>query len=261
MTHADKESETLFAHPLNSPARPAAERNWLLGALTPEEYETVRPYLECVTLTPEQRLGPAHEAIPFVYFPQSGVVSLIRRMHDGTEIEVGTVGAEGMSGLGVYLGGDEMPTSCVVQIAGSAQRVSAANLQKLARAGGPLREVLACYAQYMFGQAGLAVACARLHSLDQRCARWLLTTHDRVGAGRFALTQEHLAALLGVRRAGISAAQQSLERLGAIKYARGKIEVLDRVALEGEACECYRADIADFDRHLGSAGRRRPQVR
>jgi CRP-like cAMP-binding protein len=235
------------------------ERNWLLSALTPGEYESLASCFETVTLSVGQRLGARLEPIPFVYFPQSGVVSILKRMADGTEVEVGTVGAEGMSALAVFLGGDEMPTECVVQVAGSASRISAADLQAASGQGAPLHEVLRCYTQYLFDQVLQSVACDRLHSVEQRCARWLLTTYDRVGASEFALTQEHLAALLGVRRAGISVAAEALRRDGAITYSRGKIRIIGPARLEAAACECYRVTHEDFDRLLGRAGRQRRQ--
>jgi len=237
---------------------PNAERNWLLAALTPDEYTAILPYFESVMLSPDQRLGPPHEPIPYVYFPQSGVVSIIKRMRDGAEVEVGTVGFEGMTALAIFLGGDEMPTECVVQIAGTAKRITSRDLQAASRSpGGPLREILQCYAQYLFDQMAQSVACDRLHSLEQRCARWLLTTYDRVGSDRFALTHAHLAALLGVRRAGVTEAAGALQRAGAVEYSRGTMRIVDRARLELAACECYKTMRADFDRLLGRAGRGR----
>ena len=231
------------------------ERNWLLGALNLEEHAALRPYLETVALAPGQRLGPPHEPIPYVYFPQSGVVSILKRMADGTQVEVGTVGAEGMSALAVFLGGDEMPTECVVQIGGLAKRIVAGDLQTLSQVGAPLHDILLCYTQYLFGQVAQSVACDRRHTLEQRCARWLLMTYDRVGAEAFTLTHEQLAGLLGVRRAGVSVTAEALRVAGAITYSRGTVRIVDRARLEATACECYRVVREDFDRLLGSAGR------
>ena len=233
------------------------ERNWLLSALMPEEYLSLASCFETVELTAGQRLGPHHEPIPFVYFPQSGVVSMLKRMADGTEVEVSTVGAEGMSALAVFLGGDEMPTECVVQIAGAARRIAAADLQAVSREGAPLHEVLRCYTQYLFDQVAQSVACDRLHSVEQRCARWLLMTYERVGADALVLAQERLAALLGVRRASVSVAAEALQRSRAIVYSRGTVRIVDPARLETAACECYRATRDDFDRLLGRAGRQR----
>jgi CRP-like cAMP-binding protein len=235
----------------------AAERNWLLGALFPREYATVESLFEVVSLSAGERLGPHHEGIPYVYFPQSGVVSVVKRLNDGTEVEVATVGNEGMTALAVFLGGDEMPTECVVQIAGAAKRIRARDLQAASREHGPLREVLLCYTRYLFDQVAQSVACDRTHSLEQRCARWLLMTHDRVGSETFDLTQEHLASLLGVRRAGVSVAAEALQRVGAIEYSRGRVRILDHAKLEAVACECYATVRDDFDRLLGRAGRHR----
>jgi CRP-like cAMP-binding protein len=231
--------------------------NRLLAALTPDEYAALLPYLEPVALAPDQRLGPPHEPIPYVYFPHSGVVSILKRMGDGTEVEVATVGAEGMTALAVFLGGDVMPTACVVQVAGHAMRIAADDLQALSRGESPLRDVLLCYTQSLFDQLVQSVACDRLHSMEQRCARWLLMTDDRVGAGEFALTQAQLAGLLGVRRATVSAAAETLRRSGAIRYSRGKVQVLDRARLEAAACECYRVTRDDIERLLARAGRPR----
>jgi CRP-like cAMP-binding protein len=235
---------------------PDVERNWLLGALSAAEHAELAPHLVTVTLTASQQLGPPHEDIPLVYFPQSGVVSILKTMQDGTKVEVGTVGSEGMTALAVFLGGDEMPTECVVQIAGTAKRIHAHQLREASRAGGPLRDVLLCYTQYLISQMGQSVACSTLHSLEQRCARWLLMTRDRVGTETFVMTHDHLANLLGVRRAGVSEVAEELRRAGGIEYTRGSIRIIDPAVIEAIACECYRATSEDFARLLGKAGRR-----
>ena len=238
------------------------ERNWLLKALPERAYQELAPLLKTVTLTAGQRLGPKYEDIPFVYFPQSGVVSILRTMRDGAEVEVGTIGSEGMTALAVFLGGDMMPTQCVVQIAGTAKRIRAQDLQDASREEKPLRDVLLCYTQYLFDQVVLSVACNKLHSLEQRYACWMLMTRDRVGNDSFLMTHEHLADLLGVRRAGISEVAKTLSRAGGIQYTRGRIEITDAGKLEAMSCECYRNTHEDFDRLLGKAGlgsARRPE--
>jgi CRP-like cAMP-binding protein len=233
-----------------------AERNWLLAALSEGEYVEVATHLATVTLAAGQQLGPAHEEVPLVYFPQSGVVSILKTMEDGTTVEVGTVGSEGMTALAVFLGGDEMSTECRVQIAGTARRIHAARLQEMSRVGGPLHEVLQCYTQYLISQMGQSIACTSLHSIYQRFARWMLTTRDRVGSDSFVMTHDHLAQLLGVRRATVSEAAEALRRAGGIEYRRGRIRILDARALEAMACECHRTTRGDFERLLGKAGRR-----
>ena len=237
-------------------AQSAVERNWLLAALSDAEYRELSPHLSSVKLSADQQLGPPHEDIPLVYFPQSGVVSMIKTMRDGTKVEVGTIGNEGMSGLAVFLGGDQMPTECVVQIAGTAKRIHSATLRQLSGDQGPLRDVLLCYTQYLFGQFGQSVACSTLHSLPQRFARWMLMTRDRVDGDVFAMTHDHLATLLGVRRAGISEVAEELRRAGGLEYSRGRVRITDPAALEAMACECYWTTHEDFQRLLGQFGRR-----
>ena len=149
-----------------------------------------------------------------------------------------------------------MPTESVVQIAGTAKRIHAHQLREASRAGGPLRDVLLCYTQYLISQMGQSVACSTLHSLEQRCARWLLMTRDRVGTDTFVMTHDHLANLLGVRRAGVSEVAEELRRAGGIEYTRGSIRIIDPAVIEAIACECYRATSEDFARLLGKAGRR-----
>ena len=259
---ADHRSSMSSLGPLTSPRLPEPpqrrvelQRNWLLGSLSDNEYGLVAPHLETVNLKAGQRLGPLHEDIPLVYFPESGSVSMLKTMRDGTKVEVGTMGNEGMTGLAVFLGGDRMPTDCVVQIAGIAKRIHASKLQELSRDAGPFRDVLLCYTQYLFDQVGQSVACNMLHSLEQRVARFILTTRDRVAENTFDMTHEVLASLLGVRRAGVTEAADSLRRAGGIEYSRGRVRILDAAAVEGTACECYRATREDFERLLGHMGR------
>ena len=188
-----------------------------------------------------------------MYFPESGVVSILTLMGDGAEIEVGTVGSKGMTGLTAFLGGHEMPTECVVQIPGTAQRMCVQALRDATRDASPLREILLCYAQYFFHHTARSVACSSVHTVEQRCARWLLTTRGRVGDDLFEMTPSHLAALLGVRRAGVSTVADSLRRKGAIGYVRGRVRIRDAAMLESVACECYRHIREEFERLLGKA--------
>ena len=233
-----------------------AERNWLLNTLPESAYRGLAPLFTTVTLAAGQRLGPLHEDIPFVYFPQSGVIAVLKAMRDGARVEVGTVGSEGMTGVAVFLGGDDTPTECVVQIAGTAKRIRAQDLREVSQAGHPLYEVLRCYTQYLINQGGQSAACNLLHDLEQRHARWVLHTRDRVGTESFIMTHEHLATLLGVRRAGVTEVADALKRMGGIRYSRGRVEIIDAAKVEAVACECYRADREDFERLLGKAGTR-----
>src|SRR5207237_4648256 len=164
-----------------------------------------------------------------VDFQDTSGLSLIVIMEDGSAVEAATVGNEGMAGLSAFLGEGTMSTRCLAQIAGDAQRIPAAALARAVVESPALDAHLRRYAQAFINQLAQSVACNRLHTIDQRCARWLLMTHDRVGGGdAFDLTQEFLSYMLGVRREGVSAASSTLPHLGIIRYRRGHISVLDR---------------------------------
>jgi CRP-like cAMP-binding protein len=196
-------------------------------------------------------LAQPGEPIPFVYFPLSCVCSLVITVAGGGTVEVATVGNEGLVGLPVFLTSDASPVAAFCQVAGQALRLSAAALREETRGGGPLHDALLRYSQGLVNQIAQSAACGRLHPIDQRCARWLLMVQDRVGANRFALTQQFLAQMLGVRRAGVSAAAGALMRAGLIRYSRGLITVTDRAGLEAASCDCYRVVKEEFDRLLG----------
>ena len=214
--------------------------NQLLRALSPPDYALIVPQLTRVALIAGELLSKPHTRPRHVYFPETAVLSLIVEMEDGSAVEAATVGNEGMAGLSAFLGDGTMSSRCLAQIAGDAQRIPAVALAHAAIDRTALGELLGRYAQAFINQLAQSVACNRLHSIDQRCARWLLMTHDRVGGGdTFDLTQEFLSYMLGVRREGVSAASRSLQHLGVIQYRRGHISILDRPGLEQAACECY----------------------
>ena len=227
-------------------------QNRLLEML-PEEYlERLRPHLELVTLDLRQNLYKPNEPIADVYFPISGVCSLVINMDDGAIVEVATVGNEGMVGLPVFLGAGMIPGEAFAQVAGQSFRLSADRLRQEVRNGGPFHDVLHRYTQALLNQISQSAACNRAHSIEQRCARWLLMTHDRVGGDDFLLTQEFLGQMLGVRRASVSEVASALQASGAIRYSRGIITVTDREGLERAACNCYRIVRDEYDRLLGS---------
>jgi len=196
-------------------------------------------------------LSMAGEPHQHVYFPETAVASVISRMDDGSAVEVGTIGNEGMTGIAVLLGATASVYETIVQIPGAASRVPAAELQKGVDARPALRHLLNRYADAYLTQVAQTAACNRLHDIESRCARWLLMTHDRVDrAERFPLKQEFLAIMLGVRRAGVSIAASALQDSGLIQYSRGTIRVVDREGLESAACECYGTVRRHFDRLL-----------
>ena len=243
-------------HSLSRPARAAPvvnrQSNQLLRALTAADYALIMPQLRRVALAVGETLSEPHARPRHVYFPETAVLSLIVVMHDGAIVEAATVGNEGIAGVSAFLGDGTMNSRCMAQVAGDAQRLPAAALSEAAAESPALDLLLRRYAQAFINHLSQSVACNRLHSIEQRCARWLLLTHDRVGGGdSFDLTQEFLSYMLGVRREGVSAAAGALQELGIIRYRRGHISVLDRPALERASCECYREIRTDYKRLLG----------
>ena len=231
--------------------------NRLLTYLTQEDQELLLPFLEPVVLEYKRPLYNADERIEFVHFIESGVGSLVCTMADGQAAEVGTIGNEGLIGLPVLLGDNQAPSSMYVQVPGSGLRMRARIFREQLEQSERMRAVLLRYTHVFFNHIALTAACAHFHSLEQRCCRWLLMTHDRMPSDTFLLTHEFLAMMLAVRRAGVSVAAGALQRAGLIRYHRGRITILDREGLEERACECYAVTKAEFDRLLGSAGPRR----
>jgi CRP-like cAMP-binding protein len=232
---------------------PDPSSNRILSRLPWDDREDMLRRMERCPLDPRAVLVEANEPIRHVHFPLSGVISLVIATVNGATLEVAMVGREGMLGLPILLGGASTPMSAVVQVPGEALRMSAAAFGEEVKRSGPLVEHLHLFAQALLIQFAQSTACARHHSVSQRCARWLLTAYDRVGDGEFAITQEALAQMLGVRRASVSAAAAMLQELGLIRYRRGYVMLVDREALEQAACECYRIVKAEYDRLLGHA--------
>jgi CRP-like cAMP-binding protein len=213
--------------------------NRLLAALPIEDYQRLLPHLEKVTLNLRQVLYEAGETIDYVYFPGKALISLVSKMKNGLSAEVGMIGYEGMVGTSVFMGTDTVPYQVIVQGANGAMKLHTSTLQEEFRRGGPLQKLLLRYTQALHIQVSQTAACNQLHSIDERLARWLLMTHDRVQSDRLELTQEFLSTMLGVERSGVTIAAITLQDAELIKYSRGKITVLDRSGLERAACECY----------------------
>ena len=225
-----------MAHP-DGDGRPHYNR--ILSSLPAREYERLAPHFQYVELPLRQVLHLPEGPMPFVYFPLSGTVSLTAMMRDGREVEIGAVGREGMAGLPVFLGTDTAPFKAVVQVSGGAVRVKAGALREEAGRGGRLHRLLLRYAQAFFVSTAQTAACNRLHPMEGRLAKWLLTTRDRAESDTFDLTQEFLSIMLGVRRAGVSEAMGVLKAGGLIGHTRGSLTVLDAGGLERASCECY----------------------
>lgn len=215
-------------------------RNRLLAALPPESYEAIRSKLEVVEYGLKVYAYHSHQPIEHVYFPCTGVFSLLSMGEEEDQmIEVATVGNEGFVGLPVFLGADSTPGVAFSQIPGWGWRTEAAAFRRMIAEDPAFTAILNRYTLALFTQIAQATFCNRVHPMVQRCARWILMTHDRAGSDEYPLTHEFLSQMLGVRRASVSEAVGALQAQGLIGYSRGTMRVLDRDGLEQATCICY----------------------
>jgi CRP-like cAMP-binding protein len=229
-----------------------ATRNRLLDSLPQPLFEKLAPALKRVELPRGVRLHEPGETIYDLYFPLNCVLSITLTLSDGTTAETGLVGKREVIGINAFMGGSETTqTTYIVQIAGSALKIDAQVLLEEFDRNKDLRDVMLRYTQAFIAQISQTTACNSLHKLDQRLARWLLEVHDRVEGDELALTQEFIADMLGVRRAGVTQTAQTLQERNLIRYQRGHIHVLDRLGLEACACECFQTLREEYDRLLG----------
>jgi CRP-like cAMP-binding protein len=224
------------------------EPNRLLRALPATEYEWLLPQLTHVPLAFRQVLIEPDVPIPYVYFVRAGVGSVIATEQGGGDVEIGTIGNEGLIGLPVLFEDDTMSNQVFIQVPGDGWRIPADDFRRLIDERPAVRRVCLRFAAYFVSQVSQSVACNRLHTVEQRAARWLLMTQDRVGDDTFELTHEFLALMLGVRRAGVTVAMGALQHAGIVRYARGRITVLDRARLEEASCGCYGITRVALDR-------------
>ena len=225
----------------------APERNLLLAALPPQEYSRLIASAQIVQLEAGQQLASPDQGFTRVYFPRRVVLSVLVLMDDNKTVECALIGNEGIAGLDVFLG-DEMPRDIVlVQVAGEAVAISVAAFRTFSAANTACQELLQRYSVALMNQIARTAGCNRMHAVRERCARWLLMTLDRVGRDEFPMTQDFLAKMLGVRRASVSEAAESLQRSGLIQYRQGRIRVLNRERLEAACCEDYRLSKEGYD--------------
>lgn len=226
--------------------------NKILANLPDEEFEELRPKLRAVNFPIGEILYMPDQKIEHAYFVTSGVVSLLAALEDGATVEAGVIGPEGVAGISVVLGADSTPNQTLTQSDVETLQISAVDLVTEFRKSSTLRDLLLRFVHTMFTQVTQTAACNRLHTLDQRLARWLLLTQDRVNDKQFTLTQEFLSRMLGVRRAGVTVAANDLRHSGLIDYHRGDIVIVDRQGLEKVSCECYRIVKQEYDAYLQS---------
>jgi len=232
------------------PSSPDPRQNRLLAALPEAEFQRLAPALEPVALAAGAALYESGRPQPYLYFPASGIVSLLYLLEDGGSTEIALTGREGVVGVSLFMGGGATPSRAVVQIAGRAWRMRAAAMKRSFDRGEALQELLLRFTQALITQMTQTAVCNRHHAVDQQVSRWLLFALDRMASSELRMTQERIAHLLGVRREGVSEAAATLQAAGAIEYSRGRILVRERGALEARACECYAAVTREYERLL-----------
>jgi CRP-like cAMP-binding protein len=218
--------------------------------LPDEDYQRLVPDLEFVELPIKQVLYEPEEPIKHVYFVNQGIVSIVYTTEDGSTVEVGMVGNEGMVGIPVFLGGNMTTTSAFMQVPGTAMRMKAVRIKAEFDLGGSLQKLLLRYTQALLTQISHTAVCNRLNTVEERLARWLLMVADLTQSNEFPLTQEFIAQMLGVRRSGVTVAAGILSQAGMIRYSRGRITILNREDLEATSGESYRMIKTEFSRLL-----------
>ncbi|MEJ8852469.1 Crp/Fnr family transcriptional regulator [Variovorax rhizosphaerae] len=230
------------------------KRNLLLSALPVAELERWLPDLEPVDLPLGHVVFESDSTLRHVYFPTTAIVSLLYVLENGASAEIAVVGREGLVGVSLFMGGNSTPNRAVVQSAGQGYRLGAHALNAEFSRAGPVLRLLLCYTQALIAQMSQTAVCNRHHSLDQQLCRWLLLSLDRLDGDDLEMTQELIASMLGVRRTGVTQAASQLQAAGLIRYARGRISVLDRPGLEKRTCECYQVVKKEYERLLPGPG-------
>jgi len=238
-------------NPISAPLEPKNPRsNQLLAALPDDVWARWQAELECVDMPLGQVLYESGRQLSHVYFPTSAIASLFYVMQNGASGEIAVVGFEGLVGISLFMGGESTPSRATVQNAGLGFRLEAQRLKDEFNRGGPVLHLLLRYTQALITQMSQTAVCNRHHALDQQLCRWLLLRLDRVQGLDLRVTQEAIAHMMGVRREGVTQAALKLQEAGVIRYARGRIAVLDRAGLLARTCECYAVVKTEYDRLL-----------
>ena len=226
--------------------------NRVLRGLPGAELDRIRPALEPVHLPRPTELEGANEEIRFVYFPTTGVASIVAMDEGGESVDTAMIGREGMTGLAVFLGTDRSPVRTIVQVPMTGMRMESAALREELARGGMLVTLVQRHVQVVMITMAQLILCNRIHRLDQRAARWLLQVDDRVDEAPFKVTQEFLAEMIGVQRPALSVAMRQFKDAGLVRYARGQISIDDRDGLLARSCGCTNV-IAGEARRLDAA--------
>jgi CRP-like cAMP-binding protein len=219
--------------------KPKRSKNQLLAALSAKDYRSLVPLLEQVPLKFGAIIYEPGSAIGHAYFPEIGIISLLSPVDANSTLELGIVGDEGMVGLPIFLGVKKSLYLAIVQGSGTAVRITSRDLESACKTATSLSKVLQRYTHSFLTQISQSAACNRFHPVDNRLARWLLMTHDRMHTDEFKITQEFLSNMLGVRREAVNRAAVNLQKKGLITFSRGNLKVLSRAGLEKATCACY----------------------
>ena len=236
---------------------PNPRHNRLLARLAPKDLDALRPHLEAVDLPLRFELERPGRRIEYIYFPESGIASVVAIQSKDISVEVGLIGCEGMTGLAVVLGDHQTPHACYIQVAGNGHRMTTDALRDAMAKIAGLRALMLKFVQAFMLQTSHTAICNARSRLDARLARWILMAHDRTSGAIVPLTHEFLALMLGVRRAGVTEALNVLVNQGLVKSARGEITVLNRKGLEMSAGESYGVPEKEYRRLLGGGERTR----
>jgi CRP-like cAMP-binding protein len=230
--------------------------NRLLRRIAADDFARLQPHLKRVRLALGRVLHPLGAAIEHVYFPVSGMISLLAVMRSGDQIETGVIGRDGVAGASVAIDGWTSGARATVQIEGVAWQIPAGDFLAIYRTSEGFRSLINRYLGIVLFQAQQSAACNAIHPLEARLCRWMLHVQDTVQEDVIALTQELLSHMLGVRRTSVSLCAHALQKSGLIRYARGKIKIVDRAGLQDSACECY-ANIRDYVEKVIPSGQER----
>jgi CRP-like cAMP-binding protein len=225
-------------------------KNLLLAAMEPKSLRLIEDHLEPVKFNLKDVLHEREQNITHVYFPTDGVVSMVNEPEPGEIVEIATIGYEGLVGIPVILGGFAMPSLAFVQVPGEGLKLATPHFMEAMKRDERFHDLLLRYMLALVNQIAHSASCNRLHEVQERCARWLLQTHDRVSGDTFPLTHEFLGQMLGVHRPTVSVAAGILQKAGLIEYTRGMITIIDRKGLENASCPCYRLITNEYDRLL-----------
>ena len=235
-----------MVHPTSSRTRPD---NALLNVLSDAEFAAIADKLGPIRCAAKTVVGVRGDTAKSIIFPCGAVLSVLAYMQNGMVVEIGTIGREGFHGIEVLLDGTAWAETTICQVSGDAVQMSVADFQHAIHGDSTLRHAAARFLSVYLALVSQSVACNRLHNIEERFARWILMTHDRVGADSFNLTQEFIADMLGVHRPQVSVVAKAFQLAGHIDYKRGRMKIRNRAGIEAAACECYqigRAQIAEM---------------